>query len=285
MTSLPDLDSLSMTLQKRFRIAFLVKRGESDEGSFIDVRPKDLEKNQGFFIRTTVGWSSIRSRTTLEDYSADLLRQMSNATENQRTEFVEWARASTDENAVIKLRINDSLMNLFDPGSWPREWTAFEIEAEGAPVMLDHSDAAQVSAEVLSWTSRLLAMAISLIPLEEVEAPKQTKDIGIPEGQARRAEVNVYERKRLNRTICISIHGTNCVACGFDFLARYGEIGRDFIHVHHVVPVSRLGDGYRLNPADDLVPVCPNCHAMIHRRDPPFEIDDIKRFLLHQKVD
>lgn len=274
-----------MTLQARFGIAFLVKSGESDEGSFVDVRPKDLEKHQGFVIRTTVGWSSIRSRMELEDYSADLLRQMSDATEHQRKEFVEWARASTDENAVIRLRINDSVMNLFDPVGWPREWTAFEIEAEGAPLMLDHSDATQIGAAVLSWTSRLLAMAISLIPLEEVETAKQMRDIGGPEGRARRAEVNVYERNQLNRKICISIRGTNCVACGFDFLARYGEIGRDFIHVHHVIPVSKLDDRYRLNPADDLVPVCPNCHAMIHRRDPPFEIGDIKRFLSLQKVD
>lgn len=284
MTNLPDLDSLSMTLQTRFRIAFLVKSGESDGGSFIEVRPKELEKNQGFVVRTTIGWSSISSHMSLEDYSADLLREMSKATEDQRKDFVEWARASTDENAVIRLKINDSVMSLFDPVNWPREWTAFEIEAEEAPVMLNHSDAPQIGAAVLSWTSRLLAMAISLIPLEEVETAKQTSGVGIPEGRARRAEVNVYERNRLNRKICISVRGTNCVACGFDFLARYGEIGRDFIHVHHVVPVSKLDDSYRLNPADDLVPVCPNCHAMIHRRDPPFEIGDIKRFLSLQKV-
>ena len=146
-------------------------------------------------------------------------------------------------------------------------------------MVLDHSDWAKTSAAVLSWTSRLLAMAISLIPLEEIETTNEEQDVGVPEGRSRRTDVNVYERSRLNRAICISIRGTMCVACGFDFLASYGEVGRDFIHVHHVVPVSRMDANYRLNPAVDLVPVCPNCHAIIHRRDPPFEIDEVKRLL------
>jgi 5-methylcytosine-specific restriction protein A len=45
----------------------------------------------------------------------------------------------------------------------------------------------------------------------------------------------------------------------------YGEIGRGFIHVHHVVPISSIGESYKVDPAKDLVPVCPNCHAMLHR--------------------
>lgn len=268
-----------MTLQSRFGIAFTVRSGETDEGSFIDVRPRDLEKNQGFLVRTSIGWSSMRSCLLLEDYSADLLRQMSNATDNQRKDFAEWARASKDDSAVVKLRINDSVMNPLDPVDWPREWTGLEIEIEKAPMMLDHSNAASVGTAVLSWSSRVLAMAISLIPLEEVKTVEETGDLGLSEGTARRREVNVYERSRLNRTICISVRGTKCLACGFDFLATYGEIGRDFIHVHHVIPISKMDREYQLNPAQDLVPVCPNCHEMIHRRDPPFDVEDIKQFL------
>ena len=285
MTKLPDLDSLSMTLQARFGIAFIVRSGEADEGSFIDVRPRDLDKNEGFSVRTTIGWSSIRSRLALEDYSADLLRQMAGATENQRQEFVEWARASTNESTVVRLRINESVMNPLDPESWPHEWTGLEIEVEKAPMMLDHSDGSKVGAAVLSWSSRVLAMVVSLIPVEEVRTADLAGNVGLSEGKARRKEVNVYERSRLNRTICISVRGTSCVACGFDFLARYGEIGRDFIHVHHVVPVSKMDGEYQIDPAKDLVPVCPNCHAMIHRRDPPFEVDDIKHFLSMQSFD
>jgi predicted HNH restriction endonuclease len=52
--------------------------------------------------------------------------------------------------------------------------------------------------------------------------------------------------------------------CGFDFEAVYGELGRDYAQVHHLKPLAD-----RTKPSqtklDDLVVVCANCHAMIHR--------------------
>lgn len=56
----------------------------------------------------------------------------------------------------------------------------------------------------------------------------------------------------------------------------YGEIGRGFIHVHHKVPLSSIGKEYELDPIKDLVPVCPNCHAMLHRKEPPYDVNDLK---------
>lgn len=86
-----------------------------------------------------------------------------------------------------------------------------------------------------------------------------------PEGAASRVEVNRYERSPDARRDCIKHRGTTCEACGFSFEAVYGDIGKDFIHVHHIVPVSQLGRDYRLDPVRDLVPLCANCHAMAHR--------------------
>jgi len=34
--------------------------------------------------------------------------------------------------------------------------------------------------------------------------------------------------------------------------------------VHHLVPISKIGKKYRVDPIKDLRPVCPNCHAVIH---------------------
>jgi 5-methylcytosine-specific restriction protein A len=50
-----------------------------------------------------------------------------------------------------------------------------------------------------------------------------------------------------------------------NFEEKYGEIGRNFIHVHHIVPISTIGQEYQIDPEKDLVPVCPNCHAMLHK--------------------
>lgn len=85
-----------------------------------------------------------------------------------------------------------------------------------------------------------------------------------PDGSVARVEVNRYERSAEARRVCLAYHGTFCAACGFSFEVRYGEAGKDFIHVHHIVPVSELGPGYRLDPIADLVPLCANCHNMAH---------------------
>lgn len=85
-----------------------------------------------------------------------------------------------------------------------------------------------------------------------------------PPEATRTVGANRYERDPDARRVCLAFHGTSCTACGFSFEASYGEIGDGFIHVHHTVPASRLGAGYELDPVTDLVPLCANCHAMVH---------------------
>ncbi|MBK8806257.1 MAG: HNH endonuclease [Bacteroidales bacterium] len=70
-----------------------------------------------------------------------------------------------------------------------------------------------------------------------------------------------------------------CVVCGFDFEKVYGEIGKGFIHVHHLIPVSQIGKSYQINPISDLRPICPNCHAMIHLKNSPREIDEMRELI------
>ena len=93
----------------------------------------------------------------------------------------------------------------------------------------------------------------------------QTTGESFFEGIKRQVTVNSYERDHKARLQCIKIHGTACSVCGIDFEKMYGELGKGFIHVHHIVPIHSIGQGYKVNPATDLVPVCPNCHAMLHR--------------------
>lgn len=94
--------------------------------------------------------------------------------------------------------------------------------------------------------------------------PCQTIPGTYPEGSVIRVQTNRYERNVEARRICLAFHGTSCAACSFSFEVTYGDIGKDFIHVHHVVPVSQLGIDYTLDPISDLVPLCANCHAMAH---------------------
>ena len=92
-----------------------------------------------------------------------------------------------------------------------------------------------------------------------------------------------YERNKDARNACIDYYGCRCSVCGFDFEKVYGEIGRNFIEVHHVVPIHERKGEYDINPINDLRPVCSNCHSMIHRRNPVYSIDEIKEMIVCNK--
>ena len=71
--------------------------------------------------------------------------------------------------------------------------------------------------------------------------------------------------------------------CGFNFGDTYGKLGQDYIHVHHITPISTIGEEYEINPQTDLVPICPNCHAMIHKVTPPLQINELQKLIGIQK--
>jgi len=98
------------------------------------------------------------------------------------------------------------------------------------------------------------------------------------EGNIRRIPINIYERSPKAKKACIAKFGPTCMVCGLSFSERYGEIGKDFIHVHHLELISAKG-AYEVDPIRDLQPVCPNCHAMIHKRVPPYTIEELKRII------
>lgn len=96
------------------------------------------------------------------------------------------------------------------------------------------------------------------------------------EGAVERVLVNRYERDQDARAKAIKHHGFLCQVCGFDFVTKYGTVGEGFIHVHHIVPLSTIGQSYVVDPINDLRPVCPNCHAMLHKRIPPYTIKELR---------
>lgn len=103
------------------------------------------------------------------------------------------------------------------------------------------------------------------------------EDVVFIEGASVVVKINRYERDPKARAECIKHHKAVCQVCDLDFSMRYGEIGKGFIHVHHITPISEVGFSYKINPVKDLVPVCPNCHAMLHTRKPPYTVEELKK--------
>lgn len=87
------------------------------------------------------------------------------------------------------------------------------------------------------------------------------------------------ERDPIVRNHAIAIHGYDCMACGFNFEQYYGEIGKGFIEVHHVVPLAKAGKT-DTNPETDVVVLCANCHRMVHRlRGVCLSLQGIKKYI------
>lgn len=137
------------------------------------------------------------------------------------------------------------------------------------------------------WTMRpVLAQALERLGLIEAlpdeqsqpefgEVPPQTYS----EGAVRQVTVNAYERSQAARLACTDYHGTFCQVCDSDLVEFYGPVAQGFIHVHHIRPLSEIGASYIVDPITDLVPVCPNCHAMLHRTDPPLTVDELRELI------
>lgn len=103
------------------------------------------------------------------------------------------------------------------------------------------------------------------------------------EGAVCRVTVNAYERNPEARRRCIAAHGTTCCICGFNFGAVYGSEAEGYTHVHHLRPLSEVGGEYVVNPVEDLRPVCPNCHAVLHLGGRCRSIDEVRQLLAAQR--
>lgn len=104
------------------------------------------------------------------------------------------------------------------------------------------------------------------------------------EGKVKYVYGKQYERNPKNRIEAIKYHGTKCVVCGFDFEKIYGNRGKGYIEIHHIRPLSFVREESNINPKTDLVPICSNCHRMIHRKkDNVLSIDDLKQIIKDSK--
>ncbi len=115
-----------------------------------------------------------------------------------------------------------------------------------------------------------------LIP-EEIPAEEAAKYI---EGSKKQIVVNSYERNPKARQACIEIHGTRCIICDFDFGKVYGKDFAGKIHVHHIKPLHEIDNEYEVDPEMDMVPVCPNCHMILHSKsDGTYTVVEVKSLL------
>jgi 5-methylcytosine-specific restriction protein A len=174
---------------------------------------------------------------------------------------VQWDSVLSVEDRLVVEELHRRVSGV----NWDR------IQGSGVQV---HEPSDQRSLEEL-WEAQLGSLDRPMTTLPEQVPPSET----LVEGAVSRVEVNRYERDPKARKACIDHWGFDCSVCGFNFVDRYGTLGQDYIHVHHLVALSTIGDDYEIDPVADLRPVCPNCHAMLHRERPALPIDRLRAMI------
>ena len=125
---------------------------------------------------------------------------------------------------------------------------------------------------------------ISANDINLTEETKQEESQPRTEGKKTVYYTTKYERSVQNREEAIRIHGTKCMICGFDFEKKYGELGKGYIEVHHIKPLSDLNEEVVVNPATDLICVCSNCHRMLHRfRNYMVSVEELRQIVEDKK--
>jgi 5-methylcytosine-specific restriction enzyme A len=274
-----NVDHIARVLTFRHGLGIYANSTNSPKGLIVEFYPIDVHANESFKIQIILGWRSVEAVFVPGKFAANLIRDMGDADKDQRAAFCALAGSILESNSTLNMRINGAPANPCESSAWPAAWSQLELRLRSQPMSTD-TDLSQLDESACytrDWAEKMLSLVITLLPLEE-ESDQGEEGIvqGRPEGASKRQEITKYERSRPNRSACIAIHGVQCQVCNLDFAIEYGSIGEGFINVHHTVPVSKLGDGYIINPAVDLIPVCPNCHAMLHRKDPPYTVEELQ---------
>ncbi|MGY2803932.1 HNH endonuclease [Bradyrhizobium sp. USDA 4506] len=244
----------------------------------LQIYPSGLPVQNTFTIQTAVGWRNVEVSFVPGSFAGDFVRHMGLADRGARNSCAAVLARCLRDGATVNLKINGQPAKPDEPSGWDAEWTRFELSVRRG--QLDLGNGEEDNEKICAWTQQVTAAIVALLPLEQDETLTENLQGGFPEGARTQVEVNRYERDRRNRAAALAIHGYACVVCSSDLGDRYGPAAVGLIEVHHLTPVSKLGPDYCINPATDLVPLCPNCHRVAHRRDPPFMVEELKAMLV-----
>jgi len=217
-----------------------------------------------------------------QKYAAGMLADMQHAEKEKVEVFLKYVDIMRRQNAKIEMSINQNLCTHIDESIWKYAWKNLRIRISVIP---EKDDENYLEKRIfVDWAGYAMGMMLSLLNIEKMEIVEKL----YLEGGHTQVLTNKYERNPVNRQLCLLANGYVCKICGFDFEKQYGKIGYKFIHVHHIEKISAHDAAYHINPEEDLIPVCPNCHAMLHREEPPIrpeKLIEIIQFIRNNEGD
>lgn len=250
-------------LEEAYDIPFSVHKSNSE---FI-VFPKN-EMDEYFEIHISFR-SDVRIIIEInpQEHAADMLNDMACADQEKKALFFGYLDMFVNRGFKASVKINDTLVDLHE--NWPEKWHSLhiritKIEDQGVDFRVAATDGAVLAAG-------MMLSLLNVVPIEEAEGYADGKKITITQDK--------YERNPLNRELCLQANGCTCKICGFNFEKKYGNFGKGFIHVHHIHQLSLADAPVKIDPIKDLIPVCPNCHAMLHTSTPPLMPEELVRII------
>jgi len=251
-------------LKREFDLPFTIDHLNMNKGIRFRLFPSNKEEN--FFEAYIYLRDNIRFMATLipQKYGRAFVSTMEQATDDMKSLFAAVIRELQVEDCQIAFSINGGLVNPLNIPSWPKKWDKVEIKLLKSPFFFLEESKHEIK-EFVNIVIKTVSLFLALVPIERIENSES-----LFEGSEELIKSRKYERNPIARRICIEKKGCKCAICGFDFERAYGEIGKGFIEVHHIIPISSNGESHQINPESDLIPLCSNCHSMIHKRKPPF---------------
>lgn len=241
----------------------------SESTQDFEIRLAKYPRPNGFGVLVREEYLSWSFELLFDDMSRPLLASMQAASNEKHAQMIDRKDNLSLSASNFFFKIND--LPVKGPPS-PEPWMNFWLKGT--------MDFGPSDKDVPKMTTRLLQ--VLSVPLELlIEETWEKIDVheGRLEGSHTRRLVNKYERNRFNRAICLASKGFTCRGCDNDMASIYGPLGEGVIHVHHIVPVSKMEVAANLDPINDLVPLCPNCHNIVHRVEPPLPVEELREII------
>lgn len=277
----PDCNSLKEYIEGTFSMPFVVCNTKKAGENGYSCHPEN--DGEIFFDTTVYIHNNVRVivEITPQRHGGDLLYEMSNASSEQKIRFFEYLNILKAKNAKVQFLVNDS--NLKSIEQWPKDWKTLYCRITKVPLTDDNDDFDEFQV-ISEWMKHSICLIFSTLTITDAQqySIKECEE-GYFEGNSHKTIINRYERNPINRELCLARKGYRCRICDFNFREKYGSIGKHYIEVHHIIPVSMLGPNYRIDVDKDLIPVCSNCHAMLHKKNPPYLPEELISIINSEK--
>jgi 5-methylcytosine-specific restriction enzyme A len=228
------------------------------------IRLSQIPSPHGFNMKIYDNYLSWKVELQLDVFTTPLISSMQSRYVDRKKGLESYLELAKAKNNYFSLLVNGNL----DIATVNDEWKDINFSLAKSYYSED-SEFSSLSAVLLDFMCVLLFLIV-----EDTEW-KISDEIGKEEGGSYNQIVQKYERSRFNRALCLKYFGFSCRGCGDKLTEKYGPIGTGVIHVHHIVPISQMGSSYSLNPIKDLIPLCPNCHNIVHQTNPPISISEL----------